>query len=106
MSRQNPIAKVNRQRARRAERRAAGICIECKLKAFKVGRCKKHYLRNKEWVRLEVARWIKRKIAAGLCRQCGRRKPIKGRPRCKQCLEHSREYQRKKRKERAAKLAA
>lgn len=67
------------KRVRKWAFRAAGLCQECGEPANGKGRCEKHLAA----MRAYSARKRQQRISAGLCTECGTRKPVKGSPYCR-----------------------
>ncbi len=51
-------------------------CISCVGPVFRLGRCKRHYLKQKEMVRVSAQRRRAKFRKAGLCQECGDEKPL------------------------------
>jgi hypothetical protein len=86
-------ARVVRQRERRAEKKAAGHCRDCKArKMFKGGRCKPCYTKALKATLPFLKARREDLIKRGLCTWCGKRK---ARPKVKTCKKCSDKYKKR-----------
>lgn len=74
------------------------MCPECKVKKCEYASNLDHTTEEyKEYQRIQHKKMYSRRIEAGLCVSCGKRKPEDGKVRCRICLNKNSESQRKSR---------
>ena len=73
---------IERARAKVRARRAAGLCVDCGIPAWRGSLCEPHWHRSMASMRARVRRLEER----GLCTRCGENRPKGEAKQCEECL--------------------